>query len=303
MKFYYIFLSFLTVSIISCTSQTNITKVEGPQKVDSFADYWYQSKAELTSYELQQARYGEIHRGQAATIFVTEPFNTKKQVKADNAMAPATTSVLKLNQTRKFNTGIYPYSTMTSSFTPVDISGKAATLKVSSTIQEWCGQVFMQMNKKAGEYDVSSYSYFESESDTKFTVPATLLEDEIFNLIRINPEGLPLGNQSVLPSAVYLRFMHKEVKPYKAVAARSTASFNEKKVECYTITYPNINRTLNIYFQTNFPFEIEGWTEEYKGFRGNTMITIATKKNQLNLDYWNKNSLSDSTLYNQLFEF
>ena len=46
-----------------------------------FKDYWYSGEAELTRYELEQARYGEIHRGDAVLIFVTEDFRTDKQVK------------------------------------------------------------------------------------------------------------------------------------------------------------------------------------------------------------------------------
>ena len=46
--------------------------------------YWNQGKAELTSFELQQARYGELHPGSAVLIFVTEPFSKTKQVKLDD---------------------------------------------------------------------------------------------------------------------------------------------------------------------------------------------------------------------------
>ena len=35
---------------------------------DQFGRYWYQGKAELTRYELNQARYGELHTGEAVLI-------------------------------------------------------------------------------------------------------------------------------------------------------------------------------------------------------------------------------------------
>ncbi len=55
-----------------------------------FGAYWFQGKAELTSYDLQQARYGELHLGQAVLIFVTEDLSRQKQVKLDNPdAAPA----------------------------------------------------------------------------------------------------------------------------------------------------------------------------------------------------------------------
>ena len=74
-----------------------------------FKDYWYSGKAEITSYNLSQERYGEIRKGKAVNIFVSENFLPKEQVKADN-VSKENISVLKLNQTKNFNTGIYPYS-------------------------------------------------------------------------------------------------------------------------------------------------------------------------------------------------
>ena len=82
----------------------------------AFNSYWHAGKAELSKYSLQQSRYGELHEGHAVLVFVTERMNPKKQVKADRPGAD-TVPVLKLNATRKFNTGIYPYSVMTSVFT------------------------------------------------------------------------------------------------------------------------------------------------------------------------------------------
>ena len=89
-----------------------------------FGDYWYQGKAELTSYDLEQARYGEIHPGHAVLIFVTEDFSRSKHVKLDRPQSAGddAVKVLKLNFMKKFNTGIYPYSMMSSMFTPIDLA-------------------------------------------------------------------------------------------------------------------------------------------------------------------------------------
>ena len=43
--------------------------------VDEFADYWYRGQAEITSYDLEQARYGELRSGTAVLVFVTEDFS------------------------------------------------------------------------------------------------------------------------------------------------------------------------------------------------------------------------------------
>ena len=55
-------------------------------------------------------------KGKAVLIYVTEDFLNKEQVKA-NRKSKVSQTVLKLNRTKKFNTGIYPYSIMTSLFT------------------------------------------------------------------------------------------------------------------------------------------------------------------------------------------
>ena len=45
---------------------------------NEFKDYWYEGKAEITTYKLDQARYGEIHNGRSVLIYVTEHFSKKK---------------------------------------------------------------------------------------------------------------------------------------------------------------------------------------------------------------------------------
>ena len=75
----------------------------------SFGDYWYQGEAELNRYDLKQFRYGEMRGGDAVLIFVTEDFLTDKQVKYEYGPKPeSAATVLKMNATRKFITGIYP---------------------------------------------------------------------------------------------------------------------------------------------------------------------------------------------------
>ena len=45
---------------------------------EQFKKQWYSGKAELTSYTLQQARYGEMRNGESVLIFVTEDFSKEK---------------------------------------------------------------------------------------------------------------------------------------------------------------------------------------------------------------------------------
>ena len=108
----------LSLFLVFCSFGYPIDKISDTDH-KTFGDYWYQGKAEITSYEMEQARYGEIRKGHAVLIFVTEDFSKSKQVKLDNPQKDPEDAVkiLKLNFVRKFITGIYPYSIMTSVFT------------------------------------------------------------------------------------------------------------------------------------------------------------------------------------------
>ncbi|GLR18042.1 hypothetical protein [Portibacter lacus] len=281
--------------------QTQKTKVKDNPR---FNEYWYAGLAELSGYDLKQSRYGEIHNGQATMIFVTEPFSRKKQVKLDNPGAAGNdkTSVLKLNSTRTFLTGIYPYSMMTSVFNPVSTASYTDALKLTLSGQEWCGHVFMQMNLDGRQYDVKGYSYFESEGDQNFSIKSTYLEDELFNLIRLNPELLPKGEFELIPSAVVSRFMHEEVKPYKAMSRLEKTTWKEKQVSQYTIHYEHNNRVVNIYFQSDFPYLIEGWDDTYQSFNREVLTSEAVRKNTKILDYWNKHDVKDAYLHKELYQ-
>ena len=260
-----------------------------------FNNYWYTGKAEITSYKLKQARYGELREGTAVTIFVTEDFLPKVQVKANN-QSKTTTPVLKLNSTKNFLTGVYPYSIMTSTFSPVNKKGHA--LKVSNSIQEWCGHVYAQLNNKE-QFEITAHSYFEGEADQSTKLPKNWLENEFWNLLRINPNELPLGEVNVIPSFDYLKLTHNKLKAYPAVLDLE----NEESMYAYTIKYPSLDRSLTIYFENKFPFSIEKWEETYfsgYGEERKSMTTTATKIKQIKTAYWAQNSNKDAVLREEL---
>ena len=274
------------------------------QQSNKFKEYWYQGKAEITSFDLEQARYGEIHRGTATLIFVTEEFSDSKQVKLDNPSASPKDAVpvLKLNRTAKFNTGVYPYSMMASVFTPVDIKKKPHSLKISSSSQEWCGHTFMQVNEKRNGYGVKLYSYFEQEGDQDFKVDKVVLEDELWNRIRINPQNLPTGNIQLLPGTFFSRLRHTDFQVQNANAQLKEDPSNPDLM-VYQLQYPTAKRNLYLYFQKAFPHQIEGWEEVYpSGFGANAkmLTTKATKKKTILLDYWSRNNNTDRYLREEL---
>ena len=273
-----------------------------PINTEQFKNYWYSGSAEITSYNLEQARYGEIHKGYAVSIFVTEDFSKSKHVKLDDPASNKGDSVkiLKLNLIKKFNTGVYRYSIMESVFTPIMYKDYPHTLKLTSSSQEWCGNTFTQINLDKDNYNVQLLSYFESEGDQKYSVERTFLEDEIFTRIRLNPETLPVGKIKLIPSLIVSRLKHLKIKPVQANA--TLKKLNEKEIQ-YSLVFPDTDRKLSIVFNKNFPHEINAWEETYKsGFGPNAkqLVTKATKNKSINLDYWNKNDNLDKILRSRL---
>ena len=270
------------------TAKTTETPSASKKQVsEDFKKYWYAGEAEITSYKLEQARYGEIREGHAVLVFVTEPFLKEKQVKADGSN-PDNIPVLKLNSTKKYLTGIYPYSIMSSTFYPVHDNQHA--VKISFSSQEWCGQVYAQLNNKE-KFKITSRSYFESEGDQDFELEKTILEDELWNKIRVNPEGLPLGEVTIIPSMEFIRLSHKELKAYDASITLS----QEDGLNTYQIDYPELERTLKISFKTTFPYTIESWSESFKsgfGAEAKMMTSSAIKIKTLMTPYWRQNSNS-----------
>ena len=270
----------------------------------TFGDYWYQGKAEITSYTLKQARYGELHDGDAVLIFVTEDFSAKKQVKLDRPgeAGDDAVKVLKLNALREFNTGVYPYTVMTSVFTPVYGDRFPRTLKITTSVQEWCGHAFVQLNRLDDRFYVQQYSYFESEGDRVTDLEDAIPEDEIWTTIRLNPDDLPTGNVTMIPGTLYQRFDHTAWRTVNATAILMP-DVREPDLMVYNLVYyPELNRTLTIRFKKDFPHEIESWEEVEFAADGTQkeLVTTAVLNKRLMLDYWTKNSVSDVKLRAQL---
>ena len=276
-----------------------------PVARETFKAYWYAGKAELTRYALSQARYGELHKGDAVLIFVTEPFLTDKHVKHEYGDQANSTSVLKLNATKRFYTGIYPYSIMTSVFTPVDVT-RRSTLKVTSSAQDWCGQTFMQVNARAGGYRAELRSYFQRAGDRDFELADALLEDEVWTRIRIAPSTLPTGQIKIIPGLEFARLGAFDLQVVNATATLASVrdgDLSDQPLQAYAIDYPELKRNLKITFERALPHRIVAWEEtRLSGFgsAAKMLTTKAVRTNSLMIDYWSKNRPSDSHLRDEL---
>ena len=274
----------------------------------NFAGYWFAGKAELNSYTLQQAQYGVLNAGEAVLIFVTEDFRTDKQVKSETPDSrDKSIPVMKTNLSKKFATGIYDYSLFTSVFTPINLGSSQPTtfpntLKVSTTAQEWCGHSYLQLNYATDAYHIDSKSYFEKEVAEDYEVEKTMLEDELWNRIRLAPDKLPVGETRLIPGTMTARLRHKRLEPL-TVNAKLTdyegVLFPGKLLKSYTVQYPTDDRTLMIVFESAFPHKIVGWEETYKS-KDNLLTSRAVLKKTIQSDYWNHNAPADSTLRREL---
>jgi hypothetical protein len=252
----------------------------------TFDRYWYRGKAELNRYEVQQSRYGALHPAEAVLIFVTEDFLKTKQVKFEGkGDAKDAVSVLKLNSYRRFYTGIYPYTLMTSVFSQAK-RPKEAPLKLTFTATEWCGQSFMQLNRRANQFQIEERSYFEGEGDSESMLPVTLVEDALWTRIRQDPGSLPLGRIELLPAAQHVRLDHVPLKP---MAAQASLSPEQQGKRTYHLKYDS-GRELWLTFETRFPHRITRFEETPK--RG-APTTRATLTRSIMLPYWEKNGPDD----------
>ena len=232
-------------------------------------------------------------------IFVTEEFRTDKQVKYEGGDRKNVVPILKLNQTKKFLTGVYPYSMMSSIYTPIDINNK--TIKVSTTSQEWCGHTFSQLNQDGKDYNTKIFSYFQEESDTESKVIDAITEDGLWTTIRLSPMSLPQGNINIIPGTQFLRLKHHPTQKESATAtisAHQDESLSDKLLAKYTLQYNNIDRVLEIIYESEFPYNIVAWEERSKS--GKIPATTARRTNQIKSPYWGKHNNKDRDLRKEL---
>ncbi|HRI51615.1 MAG TPA: hypothetical protein PLW65_15655 [Pseudomonadota bacterium] len=224
---------------------------------------WGDGKAELSGYRLTMPRYGQPREGSLVLIYVTEDFSDSLRVKADPGRHPPSDvyPVLKLNAIRKFQTGIYDYSVMTSVFARLDFAATERPFplrKLSLSSQEWCGHVYHQVLPQVAsptspaQWLSTSHSYFDGEADEQRALPVppgvAVAEDELPLLLRSyaqRREFLAPGESrtvALLPSLVRARLLHRPLAFTEATITRARAPLShqtpagEIQVIAYTVT-------------------------------------------------------------------
>lgn len=183
---------------------------------DAFWSHWGDGKAELAGYSLTQPRYGEPRQGTAVLIFVTEDFSDSARVKADPGKHPKSDvyPVMKLNVVREFQTGIYDYELMSSTW--VKPEADWPLVKSSFSAQEWCGHLYQQWIPRGGQLVGTVHSYFDGEGDAQPSLPypaGGLVEETVPLRVRgLKGAWLAVGESRTLPflpSAMRARLDHR----------------------------------------------------------------------------------------------
>ncbi len=156
---------------------------------DAFVRAWSDGQAELSGYRARVSRYGALRDAEVVLVFVTEPMDRRTWIKDDHAPAAQRVSVMKLNASLRFQTGVYPYSVLTSVFAPVDRYRDEAfsPVKITLSVQEWCGHVFHGVWPGEGAAVEQIISYFAEEGERRgdLAVPAgALYEDALLIQLR-----------------------------------------------------------------------------------------------------------------------
>jgi hypothetical protein len=308
----YLMIAILVAALTACDAQSqsgnaNNLTVDRPDvevQTQDFRDYWYAGQAELSHYDLEQIRYGQVRDGSAIMIFVTEDFLNEKQVKLESpANGRDHETILKLNFLKEFNTGIYTYNVMTSTFTPININQTPHSLKVSSSSQEWCGTTWSQLNLRGSKYEVTGHSYFEDEADYEATLNAAWLEDEIWTQLRLSPELLPEGEIDIIPASFGVRRSHSGWAVEKATVKKEKWTGDGMPGEnlmAYSIEYKNRDRNLTIVYENESPYRIAGWIQTQETEDGKKLEAKSVRTNIIKEPYWQQNSNADEQLRERL---
>lgn len=265
----------------------------------AFTTYWQPNKAELNTYQLEQAQAGALHAGEATLVFSTQDFRTDTQVKAETeAGRDKAIPVMQTNIAKKFMMGLDEQLLYTSVFTPINSLIFSNTLKVSTSEQNLSGHSYLQLNYRTSAYQVTGKSYVEQEVDDNYAVAKAVLEDELWSRIRIDPDKLPIGELQLIPGTMTTRLRHQRLEPLPAkakVEPYEGVLFPGKFLKSYSIEYPTDDRSLRIIFEGQFPHKIVGWEETYPS-KDNLLTSRAVLKKTIQSDYWNHNTPADSTL-------
>jgi len=257
---------------------------------DDFWAHWGDGQAEMNGYRLTEPRYGAKRSGTAVLIFVTEDMSDSLRVKADPGKHPKADvyPVMKLNAIRHFQTGIYDYKVMTSTFARVAPGWPVA--KVAFSSQEWCGLVYHQLLPRGSRIEGVFHSYFDGEAagQEDLALPAGgVFEDALPMALRswLGPYVGPGESRTVafLPSLLKARLEHVPLVWGRATITRSGAARSIEVPagsfigQAWTVAVAR-GPTLTFQIEASSPYRLLGWSSD----NGEAAVLLGSTR----LAYW-----------------
>lgn len=270
----------------SCSHrEKKVKKVVAPL-VAEFRDYWYSQGSEISSFALHQSKYGQLHHGEATLEYSLATYSRSRQLpvmKFDTANADHI-RVMVLNSRKHFATGLFENSVASTTVIPEIMREGPFALKLTGSVHEREGLSWLQLNLDANKYNVQLRSFNANEGDKNRVTMLCVTEDQLWCMIRTNPPALPVGKMQVVPGLTSMRLRQSVIKPVLAELTLTDALQNDipsaiktdAVLQHYKIEYPVDGRRLDIFFQKDFPFLIEGWKETYVDGQGSSSRKITT---------------------------
>jgi hypothetical protein len=270
----------------SCSHrEKKVKKVVAP-RVAEFRDYWYSQGSEISSFALHQSKYGQLHHGEATLEYSLATYSRSRQLPImtfDTANADHL-RVMVLNTRKHFATGLFENSVASTTVIPEVMREGPFALKLTGSVHEREGLSWLQLNLDANKYNVQLRSFNANEGDINRVAMLSVTEDQLWCMIRTNPSALPVGKMRVIPGLTSMRLRQSVVKPVLAELTLTNALQSDipsaikpgAALQHYKIEYPVDGRRLDIFFQKDFPFLIEGWKETYVDGQGSNSRKTTT---------------------------
>lgn len=301
------------IAIAAALALSGTARAAAPVYDNAFWQHWGDGRAEIAAYSLTRPRYGEMRKGTSVLIFVTEPWSVRNHVKADDGKHDKddVMQVLKLNTVEDFQTGIYDYNLMTSSWTalqPAPGRPSGAAAKVSFSSQEWCGTSWHDVTFEGRAGADMVRSYFDGETSMRMIEnPAAegrdaLVEDNVLVWARglaspMVARGASSSGVAFLPSLTRSRLEHKPLAWTKATLARDaratkvTVAAGAFDVERVLVSVDG-GRTIEVLVEIAAPRRIIKVTQSDG--------TVMELKGSVRTSYWKQNHEGDERVLKEL---
>ncbi len=251
-------------------------------------DYWYDGQAEINFYDAKLTYYGEPREtSREVHIVVSEDHDPKQLVKADDWRQPGLIKVLKFNQMRAVQTGVYDYRQMMSAF--FDTSD-GRFMKLTYGSQEWCGNTFKEVVNYGGTSSFEFNTYWDGQGNGDYEVdfPQDLIPYDSLpvQLRLLNWEIGARFDVELLPSQFSNRVAAPELRSAViAIQAREAVEVAAGRFEAFRVIVTDAEGEDTFWFEAESPHRMLRWVTA----SGDVLDLRATKK----MAYWKFNSPGD----------